>query len=110
MFVISLRCGIWSLAGHSGRRSSRTNQARFMSTRPSRRGDRMRRREFMSLLGTVMLGTVIECPRIAGAQQRSKLPTIGFLGPTTPAPQWVEAFLLRLHELGWTEGRNVAIE
>jgi putative tryptophan/tyrosine transport system substrate-binding protein len=70
----------------------------------------MRRREFMSLLGTVTLGRVIACPRIAGAQQRSKLPTIGFLGPTTPAPQWVEAFLLRLHELGWTEGRNVAIE
>jgi hypothetical protein len=33
--VISLRCRILSLSGHSGHRSSRTNQARFMSTRPS---------------------------------------------------------------------------
>jgi hypothetical protein len=31
---ISLRCRIWSLSGHSGHRVSRTNQARFMSTRP----------------------------------------------------------------------------
>jgi putative ABC transport system substrate-binding protein len=43
------------------------------------------------------------------AQQPARLPTIGFLGPTTPAPLWVEAFLNRLRELGWTEGRNVAI-
>jgi hypothetical protein len=32
---ISLRCRIWSLSGHSGHRVSRTNQARFMSTRPN---------------------------------------------------------------------------
>src|SRR5258708_1290732 len=36
--VISLRCGIWSLSGHSGHRVSRTNQSRFMSTRPSMSG------------------------------------------------------------------------
>ena len=33
--VISLRCGIWSLSGHSGHRANHSNQARFMSTRPS---------------------------------------------------------------------------
>ena len=33
--VISLRCGIWSLPGHSGHRANHINQARFMSTRPS---------------------------------------------------------------------------
>jgi putative ABC transport system substrate-binding protein len=40
------------------------------------------------------------------------LPTIGFLGESTPSGQrqWVAAFVQRLGELGWVEGRNVAIE
>ena len=47
----------------------------------------------------------------AAHAQRRKLPTIGFLG-TTPSA-WrhnVPAFTQRLGELGWTEGRTVAIE
>jgi putative ABC transport system substrate-binding protein len=46
------------------------------------------------------------------AQQTAKLPTIGFLVPGTPAShgKWVAAFVQRLHELGWIEGRTVAIE
>jgi hypothetical protein len=49
---------------------------------------------------------------LARAQQTSKLPTIGFLGSTTPASQseLTAAFLQRLRELGWIEGRTVAIE
>ena len=50
-------------------------------------------------------------PLAALAQQPAKLPTIGFLG-TTPSA-WthnVAAFSQRLRELGWTEGRTVAIE
>ena len=43
-------------------------------------------------------------------QAPAKLPTIGFLGPTTSAAQWIAAFLKRLRELGWIEGRNIAIE
>ena len=41
-----------------------------------------------------------------------KLPTIGFLGANTPSGQsrWTAAFVQRLQELGWIEGRNVAIE
>jgi putative ABC transport system substrate-binding protein len=49
----------------------------------------------------------------ARAQQASKLPTIGFLGASTPFgawSQWTAAFVQRLRELGWVEGRNVAIE
>ena len=40
-----------------------------------------------------------------------KLPTIGFLGTTTPAAQRqrTAAFVRRLDELGWSDGRNVAI-
>jgi putative ABC transport system substrate-binding protein len=46
------------------------------------------------------------------AQQPGKLPTIGFLGSGTPAThgQWAAAFVQRLRELGWVEGRTVGIE
>jgi putative ABC transport system substrate-binding protein len=44
--------------------------------------------------------------------QPSKKPTVGFLGAGTAAAagQWVAAVAQRLRELGWTEGRTVAIE
>jgi putative ABC transport system substrate-binding protein len=68
----------------------------------------MRRREFISLLG----GAAASWPLTARAQQAGKLPTIGYLGPTTPAvaSQRTAAFVQRLRDLGWTDGRNVAIE
>src|SRR5262249_36080914 len=68
----------------------------------------IRRRQFISLLG----GTAATWPLAARAQQAVKLPKIGFLGATTPAAQiqWTTAFAQRLRELGWMEGRNVAIE
>ena len=68
--------------------------------------DRLKRREFITLLG----GTVAASPLAARAQK--KLPTIGFLGANSPAVQrqWTAAFVQRLHELGWTEGLNLAIE
>ena len=68
----------------------------------------MRRREFITLLGGAAAW-----PVAARAQQAaSKLPTIGFIGESTPSGQrqWVAAFVQRLNELGWIEGRNVAIE
>jgi putative ABC transport system substrate-binding protein len=68
----------------------------------------MRRRTFIALLG----GAAAGWPLAARAQQAAKLPTIGFLGGTTRlgASQWVAAFVQRLRELGWIEGRNIAIE
>jgi putative ABC transport system substrate-binding protein len=69
--------------------------------------DQLKRREFITLLGGAAMW-----PLAARAQQPAKLPTIGFLGATTPSAQsqWTAAFVERLGELGWIEGRNVAIE
>jgi hypothetical protein len=49
---------------------------------------------------------------VAGAQQSAKLPVIGFLGESTPLAQSerTAAFVQRLRELGWIEGRTVTIE
>jgi putative ABC transport system substrate-binding protein len=56
--------------------------------------------------------SVLATPLAADAQPAAKLPTIGFMGSGTAAAQsrWTAAFVQRLRELGWSEGRNVAIE
>jgi putative tryptophan/tyrosine transport system substrate-binding protein len=68
----------------------------------------LKRRDFITLLG----GVAIAWPLAARAQQPGKLPTIGFLGGASALveSQWAAAFVRRLHELGWTEGRTIAIE
>ena len=68
----------------------------------------MRRRELITLLG----GAAAVWPVVARAQQPAKLPTIGFLGTAKPSmwSHWVAAFVLRLREHGWIDGRNIAIE
>ena len=66
----------------------------------------MRRRDFLT--GIVVSSTV---PLTARAQQPGKLPTIGFLGasPSIESDR-VAAFVQRLRELAWIDGRNLAIE
>jgi putative tryptophan/tyrosine transport system substrate-binding protein len=58
------------------------------------------------------LGGAAAWPVVARAQQAAKVPTIGFLGSASPSSesQRVAAFVQRLRELGWIDGRNVAIE
>jgi putative ABC transport system substrate-binding protein len=68
----------------------------------------MKRRDFIAGLG----GASVAWPLVARAEQVPKLPTIGFLGAGSPATwsHWTAAFVQRLRELGWNEGRTVAIE
>jgi putative tryptophan/tyrosine transport system substrate-binding protein len=69
----------------------------------------MRRREFVVGLA----GAAAAWPLAARAQQQSrKLPIIGYLGTTTAVSEGenTAVFLRRLHELGWAEGHNIAIE
>jgi putative tryptophan/tyrosine transport system substrate-binding protein len=66
------------------------------------------RRRFITGVG----GTAVALPLAARAQQPAKLPTIGFLGVSTPSgwSHYVIAFGQRLRELGWVEEHTVAIE
>jgi len=67
----------------------------------------MRRRDFITLFG----GAAAAWPLAGLAQQAGKLPTIGFLGADASAfGPWTAAFVAHLRELGWIEGRTVAIE
>jgi len=67
----------------------------------------VKRREFI-----VLLASAAAWPVGARAQQPVKLPTIGYLGPNTRSldGQRLESFAQRLRELGWVEGRTIAIE
>src|SRR5262245_21114360 len=70
--------------------------------------DRMKRRAFITLLG----GAAAAWPLAAQAQPVKTLPTIGFLGASTSLnwTHWTNAFMRRLGELGWIDGRTVTIE
>src|SRR5258708_39134122 len=67
----------------------------------------IRRRQFIFTLG----GAAAAWPLAARAQQTGKLRTIGFLGANPSIEsQRVAAFIQRLRELAWIDGRNLAIE
>src|SRR5499433_4358414 len=67
----------------------------------------MKRREFIALLGSA-----VAWPPAASAQQMPRLPTIGSPSPMTASVEnlRVAAFVQRLRELGWIEGRAFAIK
>jgi putative ABC transport system substrate-binding protein len=65
------------------------------------------RRQFLTTLGGAAAW-----PVTARAQQPAKLPTIGYLGTAAASAwaPWTAAFVQRLHELGWIEGRTITIQ
>jgi putative tryptophan/tyrosine transport system substrate-binding protein len=70
----------------------------------------MKRREFITLLGGMTVVSSVCWPLAARAQQPMRV--IGFMGGSTASSQgpWAAAFVQRLRELGWTEGRTIVIE
>ena len=66
----------------------------------------MKRREVIALIGGAAAW-----PLAARAQQ-AKRPIVGFLGDSTPLAESerAAAFARRLHDLGWIDGRTIAIE
>src|SRR5262249_3966411 len=74
-----------------------------VATRHRRRGDRVRRRELIALVGGA-----VAWPLVARAQQPA-LPVIGFLTPVSPNEDHLRGFRQGLKEAGFVEGENVAI-
>src|SRR3984893_18586060 len=74
--------------------------------RARERGDRMKRREFIALLGGAAAS-----PRAARAQQGTT-PVIGWLagGTRTGYASFADAFRKGLNDIGYVEGRNIVIE
>jgi putative ABC transport system substrate-binding protein len=66
----------------------------------------MQRRDFIRLLG----GAAALWPFAALAQQAVKLHRIGILSPELPPPGFLDAFRQGLRELGYVEGRDIALE
>jgi putative tryptophan/tyrosine transport system substrate-binding protein len=71
----------------------------------------MKRREFLTFLGSAAAAASIECPRAARAQP--KIRRLGVLSQgsirTHPTPMF-RTFQQGLRDLGWVEGQNLAIE
>src|SRR6266849_4328516 len=68
-----------------------------------------------SAVGFLMTLTLslLAAPHVADAQQRGKVPRIGFLGDGSAAAraaQTLEPFREGLRELGYVEGQNVILE
>src|SRR5437764_11376685 len=71
----------------------------------------MRRRDLV-----LLAGSAIASPRAGRAQQTERVRRIGYLTPATGSPENIfgvlqtRALVEGLRELGWADGRNIAIE
>jgi len=68
----------------------------------------MRRREFV----VTLIGCAAAVWPFAARAQQAKVATIGLLGTGSAAAQsqWTAAFVQRMRDLGWVDGRNLTIE
>src|SRR5262249_16650123 len=74
--------------------------------RTRRRSDRMKRREFITLIG----GAAAAWPLAARAQQPVKPVRIGYLSATSPSDVYMEIFRQGMGDVGYLEGRDFVIE
>src|SRR5262245_36611499 len=65
------------------------------------------RAKFLLLLIIVLLAL---SEGFAGAQQATKVPRIGLLGPDSPSSPFLQSFRQGLRELGYVEGQNIILE
>src|SRR5664280_73302 len=77
------------------------------------RFNQLGRRELITLIGGAVVWP-LALPRAARAQQPERMRRVGVLmGPLADDPEGqarIAAFLQRLQQLGWIEGRNVRID
>jgi ABC-type uncharacterized transport system substrate-binding protein len=69
---------------------------------------KMKRREFISLLGGAAAAATR--PLAVRAQQQGKLPVVGVLVSASPPHPFADALRRGLQSLGYSEGRNIALE
>jgi hypothetical protein len=75
------------------------------AARHRRRGDRVKRRAFIALLG----GAAVAWPLTARAQQGERVRRIGFPRAAPPPERELEAFMRGLADHGWVQGRNFVL-
>src|SRR5882757_5071459 len=77
---------------------------------PSREEAGMRRRDFITLLGSATMSWIVWPPIAAQTQAPPKTLRVGFVGIQPRASPLYGAFLKRMTELGFQEGRNFSFD
>src|SRR5262249_7683197 len=67
-----------------------------------------RRREFITLIGGAAAAAT--CPLAVRAQQQGKLPVVGVLVSASPPHPFADALRRGLQSVGYSAGRNIALE
>src|SRR5262249_33689325 len=94
-------------AGHQSQdRQSAWHRGAADAPGARRRGDRMKRREFITLLG----GAAAAWPLAARAQQTGRVWRVALIGAVSPLPAMLSTFREALQQRGWTEGKNLSVD